>query len=89
MNDETVTETMPGPPGIRRECLEDPNLCKRFGSVVTAYDPKNQVGGFYYLGVTQWIVYFPITLDQFAERAARASRMVMEQEAALAQHPPH
>lgn len=64
-------ETMPLPPGIRAEVLQDAGLCRRYGRVVTAFDPQSRCGGVYHIAQRQWALYWPITLEGFAERAAK------------------
>ncbi|HEB93124.1 MAG TPA: hypothetical protein ENI94_06585 [Gammaproteobacteria bacterium] len=63
---------IPTPPGIRKECFDDENLFRRYGPMVTAYDPESSVGGFYNLDEKQWVVFYPITPESFADRAAKA-----------------
>lgn len=66
-----TTETMPLPPGIRVEVLQDADLCRRYGHVVTAFDPHSQCGGVYHIARREWALYWPITLEGFAERATK------------------
>lgn len=64
---------IPTPPGIRKECLNDPLLFRRYGKVVSAYDPKLSIGGIYNLNDEQWILFFPIQPESFAERVAKVA----------------
>lgn len=64
-------ETMPLPPGIRAEVLQDSLLCRRYGRVVTAFDPQSQCGGVYHIERRQWALYWPIALEDFGGRAAK------------------
>ena len=64
-------ETMPRPPGISAAVLQDAQLCRRYGRVVTAFDPQSRCGGVYNIEAREWALYWPITLEAFADRAAR------------------
>jgi len=72
--------TIPACPGIRTECLQDGNLTRRYGSVITSYDPERKIGGLFYLGTSEWLSFFPIEPDDFAARAARSAALVHQQE---------
>jgi len=67
---------IPTPPGIRKECLNDPLLFRRYGEVVSAYDPKLSIGGIYNLNDEEWILFFPITPELFAGRVAKVTAAV-------------
>ncbi len=69
---------IPTPPGIRAECLRDENLYRRYGNVVSAYDPKSSIGGMYHLDEKQWLIFFPITPDEFASRVSTAVASFMD-----------
>lgn len=75
MSDDTV----PHPPGIHPECLVNPNLCHRWGEVVSVYDPDTKVGGLFSEVTRQWLLYFPVELDEFAARTVRAVDFLLEQ----------
>jgi len=62
---------IPTPPGIRKVCLDDENLFRRYGKVVTAYDPECLVGGMYSLEEKQWVMFYPISPESFADRVAK------------------
>ncbi|RMG32527.1 MAG: hypothetical protein D6720_13145 [Gammaproteobacteria bacterium] len=71
-NENSEHPQIPSAPGIGRYVYSRPGLFRRYGEVISAYDPKTQVGGIYHLAWQEWCVWYPLTADEFAERVARA-----------------
>ncbi len=61
------------PPGIRKQCLHDKNLVRRYGRIMSCYDPESTVGGIYNLDDGSWILFYPISPEAFANRVVNAS----------------
>ena len=82
---EQADKFMPPPPGIRKEVLENPNLCRRYGRFVAAYDSDRQIGGLYSMDNREWILFFAILLEPFAARVGKT--MAEIEKASLAEKP--
>ena len=67
---------MAQPPGISAKVLEDENLCRRYGGVVTAYDPVSRCGGVYHIEQRQWSLFWPVDLATFGKQAARIAALI-------------
>lgn len=63
---------MTTPPGIRPELLQDANHCKRFGMVLTIYDPESYVGGYRRLDQATWRMVYPISREDFGRECVVA-----------------
>jgi len=63
MNDNEI----PRPPGIREEIFSNENLYRRYGHVVTIYDPETKLGGTYNMIEKQWALFYPIEYSDFIE----------------------
>ena len=61
---------LPLPPGINKKFMSDERSCKRFGEIVTVFDPTTLVGGCYHLGKREWTLWWPIDHEAFSDRVA-------------------
>nr|BDD44052.1 hypothetical protein 5 [Gammaproteobacteria bacterium] len=68
MNNEI--KMMPIPPGFSQDILENENLCRRYGDIVSAYNPEHSIGAMYYLVEQQWTIFYPIDFVEFADNVA-------------------
>jgi hypothetical protein len=67
---------IPFPGVLRAEVFADEGLYRRYGNLVTAYDPEQQTGGLLDLRIGRWTILTPISDSEFAELAARAAAEV-------------
>ena len=68
----TSSIQIPSAPGIGEHVYQSEGLFRRYGHLVSAYDPSTQCGGVYHLAWREWCVWYPIDAEDFAARVARA-----------------
>ncbi len=72
MNTSDYTDqVIPVPPGIPKDILSNPKLCRKYGRFVSAYDSETKCGGLYSLDAHQWVISWPISMQEFADRVAK------------------
>lgn len=64
---------VPDPIAMRPEVMHNKNLCKRYGDMVTCYDPERNAGGVIDVSEAnpQWWLFVPCTPEQFADKTSK------------------
>ena len=69
---ELKDNEIPTPPGIATEFIQDERSCQRYGQIAVAYDFHTQVGGMWHFGMKEWVLWWPLSPEQYAYRVSRA-----------------
>lgn len=64
---------LPDPIALRPEVMHNQNLCRRYGDMVTCYDPERKAGGVIDVSEEspQWWLFVPCTAEQFADKSSK------------------